>query len=75
VSLIGSLLGKDIEIAPDQERVRPEDSEVERLCADNRKARRLLGWQPSHTLEEGLARTIEWVRENINRYRLGAYAV
>lgn len=75
VFLIGSLAGKEVEIAPHQERVRPEDSEVERLCADNRKARDLLGWQPSHSLEEGLTRTIEWVRENIKRYRAGVYAV
>jgi dTDP-glucose 4,6-dehydratase len=68
-------LGRDLQIITDTERVRPEGSEVERLCADANKARELLGWEPTHTLEEGLTRTIEWIRENNERYRLGAYTI
>ena len=68
-------LGKDLPVITDSERVRPEGSEVERLCADASKARELLGWEPRHTLEEGLTRTIEWIRENNERYRLGVYTI
>ena len=68
-------LGTDLQVITDSERVRPEGSEVERLCADANKARELLGWEPKHTLEEGLTRTIEWIRENNERYRLGAYTI
>ena len=68
-------LGKDLPIVTENERVRPEGSEVERLCADPNKARDLLGWEPKHSLEEGLSRTIEWIRENNERYRLGVYTI
>ena len=68
-------LGTDLPVISDRERVRPEGSEVERLCADANKARKLLGWEPTHTLEEGLSRTIEWIRENNERYRPGVYTI
>ena len=66
---------KDVTIEHDDERLRPDHSEVERLCADNGKARKTLGWCPQYTLEEGLVQTIEWVRSNIGKYRLGVYAI
>ncbi len=65
---------KEASIKLDDQRVRPEGSEVERLCADNSRARELLGWQPRHTLEDGLTRTIEWVKENLERFPVGIYA-
>jgi len=73
--LIGSLVGSEARIVAEDQRVRPEGSEVERLCADNRKARRLLGWESAVPLEEGLKRTIEWVLGNMSKYRQGVYAV
>jgi dTDP-glucose 4,6-dehydratase len=73
--LIGSLVGKPLDVVADQERLRPAGSEVERLLADNSKAASLLGWTPSVSLEEGLERTIEWIRHHLNRYRPDAYAV
>jgi NAD dependent epimerase/dehydratase len=59
----------------DPERVRPAGSEVERLLGCNRKAQALMGWQPTHSLAEGLDRTIAWFRrpENLARYRADAY--
>jgi dTDP-glucose 4,6-dehydratase len=53
--------------------MRPEGSEVERLLASNARARDLLGWEPAVTLEEGLERTIEWMRAHLDRYRPGVY--
>lgn len=68
-------LNRDLPLVTENERVRPEKSEVERLCADANKARNLLGWSPEFTLEDGLANTIEWIRKNDKRYRHGVYAV
>ncbi|MBX3237407.1 MAG: GDP-mannose 4,6-dehydratase [Nitrospiraceae bacterium] len=73
--LIGSLVGRSIELVTDERRFRPATSEVERLLADNRRAQTLLGWTPSVTLEEGLRRTIEWMQGHLDRYRPGVYAV
>jgi NAD dependent epimerase/dehydratase len=69
------ILGKSVEIKHEQKRVRPETSEVERLLADNGTARKVLAWQPRISLDEGLRLTIDWIRENLNEYRPGAYAV
>jgi dTDP-glucose 4,6-dehydratase len=78
-NLIADLMGKEIEIITDQKRVRPENSEVERLWADNRKANRLFEWQPKYTgmdgFKKGLTETIEWFTKptNISSYKSGIY--
>ena len=69
-----ALLGKDLPIVSDEERLRSESSEVERLLADNTKAGETLGWRPSYSLKEGLAETIEWIERNLESYRIGTYA-
>lgn len=61
--LIAVLAHRPVTIEHDPERGRPASSEVNRLNADNRAAQTLLGWKPSVTLEQGLAKTIAWVRE------------
>ena len=73
--LILELVGKDLPILQDDQRVRPSGSEVQRLQADNRKAQNTMGWSPQYTLREGLEHTIEWVRENIEGYRAESYAI
>ena len=81
VYTISRLMNADIEIKTDSQRLRPEKSEVERLWADNSKARRLLGWEPQYCgkkgLERGLAETIAWFTdpENLNRYRTDVYNI
>ena len=70
-----SLLDKDLPIVQDDERARPQTSEVDRLCADSAKAREVLDWQPRYSLKEGLTRTIEWIEMNLEGYRPGVYAV
>lgn len=69
------LMGKDIPVLRDDRRVRPQGSEVERLCADTRKAKQLLDWRPATGLSKGLTKTIEWIQENLERYRADEYAV
>jgi dTDP-glucose 4,6-dehydratase len=64
---IADVMGVEIEIVTDQQRLRPEKSEVERLWAANDKARALLGWQPRYGglegFKRGLDETIAWYRE------------
>ena len=73
--LIARLVDRPIRIECDQSRIRPGKSEVERLLADNTRARELLGWEPAVDLEEGLITTIDWMRENLEKYRPGVYVV
>ena len=69
------LVGTNVPVLSDPDRVRPENSEVDRLCADNRKAKKMLGWAPQHTLKDGLNHTIGWVEKNIGQFRPGTYSV
>ena len=73
--MILSMMGKRLPILTDDARQRPEGSEVDRLCADNTRAREILGWAPKYSLSEGLSRTIEWLSENHERYRSDIYVV
>jgi NAD dependent epimerase/dehydratase len=72
---IAALMDKSIEIERESERVRPEEGEVERLCAANDLAKELLGWEPSYTLDEGLRLTIDWIREHHEFYRAEDYII
>ncbi len=69
------IMGKELEIEADPQRVRPQDSEVERLLADITKAKELVGWEPKTSLDEGLKHTIEWIRQNLDRYKPRIYNV
>jgi NAD dependent epimerase/dehydratase len=69
------IVGKDIPIVEDQSRLRPPDSEVMRLHADNRLAAQVIGWTPQVSLDEGLTHTVEWIRANLEHYRPDEYAV
>ncbi len=68
-------VGHTVEIIVEPQRLRPEKSEVLRLISDNRLARIKLGWEPQIGLEEGLDRTIAWMRLNMDSYRPGQYAL
>ena len=73
--LIGKMLGKDVNILCEQERLRPSKSEVERLLACNKKAKTLMGWEPRVSLEEGLEKTIAWIQQNAEHYQAKGYVV
>ena len=68
-----AMVDREVKIDLRPERLRPEKSEVMRLISDNCRAREVLGWSPQISLEEGLKRTIHWISENINQYRVGKY--
>jgi NAD dependent epimerase/dehydratase len=72
---IGSLLERDLRIRESQERVRPPTSEVDRLVSDNSKARELAGWEPHIPLDEGLDRTIAWIRSHPELYDPTSYRI
>ena len=72
---IAENVGRAVTIEFDKERVRPKDSEVERLVADSSEAQKILGWQPSVSLEKGLQVTIDWLRKHLDAYRPTSYAV
>lgn len=71
------LTGTQAEIVSDDQRVRPEKSEVERLLCDNTMIKELTGWSPQVSLREGLSRTIEWMkdRNNLDHYKSDIYNV
>ena len=73
--LIARLCGSTAHVEQEAQRIRPTGSEVERLCADNSKATRVLGWAPAVDLEAGLGQTIEWLRRNLELYRPKDYVV
>lgn len=78
-TIILELFNKNIEIECDEQRLRPEKSEVDRLCAANEKASKLLGWKPVYTgesgLRKGLSETINWFsdQENLKFYKPSIY--
>ena len=76
VKTILRVLGREnMPIEQDTARIRPKNSEVMRLISDNGKARKICGWTPKYTLEEGIRQTIEWVKKNLHRYRPEYYVV
>lgn len=66
-------INPEAEIICDGERLRPEKSEVNRLLGCNEKILRLTDWRPKYSLEEGLKHTIEFLKENLDRYKTEIY--
>jgi len=81
VNLIAEVMGVDIEIESDQVRLRPEKSEVERLWADNSKARSLTAWEPLYAGKDGFRRglleTVKWFTnpDNLRKYKATLYNI
>ena len=75
VALACANLGCRPSVEGQAERVRPGQSEVQELLADNSYAKQLLGWQPTVSLEDGLVATTEWLRTHLGRYKTDQYSV
>ncbi|MCW5980204.1 MAG: GDP-mannose 4,6-dehydratase [Bryobacteraceae bacterium] len=75
VSLVARLTGAGVKVVGDDERRRPESSEVDRLLCDSGKLRARTGWAPRIGLEEGLRRTIAWMRPRLAELRPEEYRV
>lgn len=59
----------------DEQRIRPEKSEVFKLICNNQRAKKILQWEPRYSLREGLEKTTAWMRENLYRYKSNLYNV
>ncbi len=81
VDLIAETMNVEVDVQTNEERTRPEKSEVDRLYADISKAEDLLGWTPSHGghegFKQGIMKTADWFskEENLQHYKAGTYAV
>lgn len=75
VKKISSLISFKANIVEDTLRVRPENSEVERLLCDNNKLIKSTNWKPDYDLEKGILETIEWLKSNIDLYKSDIYNV
>lgn len=73
--VIFDLIGAKCPVEMEEQRVRPEASEVGRLCANSLLLSQLTKWRPTVPLGEGLARTIEWIGQNLGTYSIGSYAI
>ncbi len=75
VNKISALLGNEIIINKDEQRVRPVNSEVERLFCSNTKLIQNTNWKPKYNLDKGLMKTIEWMKKNIDLYKAEMYNI
>ncbi len=73
--LICKIIGKEIPIETDEQRLRPKNAEVNVLCGDASKIKRLIGWTPKTSLNEGLKKTIEWISKNLDKYKPKEYTI
>ncbi len=72
---IARVMGCEVDFVTDPQRIRPSKSEVKRLCGDNSLITTLTDWRPTHTLEQGLTKTVEWFTrpENLKKYKPEIY--
>jgi NAD dependent epimerase/dehydratase len=75
VKLIARLIGTEVQIQSDEQRIRPDKSEVERLFCNNSKILASTSWKPDYTLETGLMETIEWIKNNLAYFKTDIYNV
>lgn len=75
VNKIIKLSGKNVKIICDNDRIRPENSEVNRLWGDNKKIRKLTEWEPRYSLNDGLSQTIQWIENNMKYFKTDIYNV
>ena len=73
--LIFSVLEVEKEIVSDDDRMRPKDSEVQRLCVDNTQAEKIMGWKPETSLRDGIVETAKWIKDNIKIYKPDRYVI
>jgi dTDP-glucose 4,6-dehydratase len=73
VERVRLIVGRDVPVVQTDERRRPDASEVFRLLGSARQAHELAGWQARTSLDEGLRRTVQWIKANLRAYRVGEY--
>jgi nucleoside-diphosphate-sugar epimerase len=74
-NVIMEVMGVSKKVVEDRDRLRPSQSEVMELVCDNRKAYKILGWQPTTSLEDGIEKTVEFFRRNQSKYKPEIYNI
>ena len=77
LDLIKKLMKSDVKFMKDDQRIRPDKSEVFRLWCDNTKINNLTGFKPENNIEQGLTKTIDWFKnlENLKKYKVNIYNI
>lgn len=77
LKLIAKIMKSEVRFIEDEQRIRPENSEVFRLWGDNSKIQSLTGYKPQYSIDDGLAETIEWFtkKENLAKYKSNIYNI
>ena len=75
VKTIAELLGREVTVEQEEQRVRADTSEVERLQCDNTKVLAKTPWRPRYTLRQGLSETIQWMKQHLDLYKPAMYNV
>jgi NAD dependent epimerase/dehydratase len=75
VERVLAAVARELPVVLAEERQRPPESEVDRLCAAADKARELLGWEATVPFEDGLQRTIDWIASSLDTYRPATYSL
>jgi dTDP-glucose 4,6-dehydratase len=70
-----TLIGRDVRLVTEEQRIRPQKSEVMRLLCDNSKMQQLTGWQPCYSLDEGVRETITWMSDHLDLYKPDIYNI
>ncbi len=73
--LIKKIMGRDVRFVSEKTRLRPDNSEVDRLLCDNRKIKELVAYTPAYSLEQGLAETARWIENNLDKFKVDIYNV
>lgn len=75
VGILEGIIGKKAKVIKDPRRLRPRDSEVMNLVSDSSKAKKALGWTAKVPLNQGLAETVDWIRQNRDYYKPTQYTI
>lgn len=75
VQYVSEMTGIQVSVDSDDLRIRPKESEVERLYCDNSKLRSSTDWNPQHSFKQGLQKTIDWMREHMHHFKPDIYNV
>jgi NAD dependent epimerase/dehydratase len=75
LKLIKEIMDSDVEFVVDKQRIRPENSEVYRLCGNNELIKKLTGFEPHYSIEHGLRETVDWFKKptNLKKYKATIY--
>lgn len=74
-ALIKKIMVRDVKFISEKTRLRPGKSEVERLVCDNRKIKELVSYSPEYSLEKGLTETSQWIKDNLEKFKVDIYNV